>query len=104
MPRTTWAARDELAHSIRLATAGAPSLARAVATYAGLRPVVATLPDDAPVAIAGTALLYRDGPDADGLILATACARLLLSAGIPAVDADSWLLASEVAAPANVFG
>ncbi len=75
---------------------------RAIARWAGLRPLAAELPEGAPVAIVGDALLYREGPDAGGIVLSVACARILESAGIPAVDSDSWLLA-DMLSPGDVF-
>jgi len=100
-PLTSPLQRAHLAGSIRSLTDGS---ARAIARYAGLRPIAADMPSDAPAAVIGDVLLYRPGPDSAGVILSVACARLLLSAGVPSVDADSWLLAADVAGPAGVFG
>ncbi len=100
-PLTTPMQRAHLASSIREVTDGTP---RAVARYAGLRPITAEMPAEAPAAVVGDVLLYRQDADSSGVILSMACARLLIQAGIAAVDADSWLLAAEVAGPGGVFG
>lgn len=99
-PMTTLLQRAKL---IALVSRSSRRSGHALARVAGLRVELIELPAGAPCVVMDSTLLVRDCEDTEALVLSQASARLLADAGLLATEADAWLLASEMVAPAHLW-